>query len=402
METETLLPALDQIITRVFIVESYILGDPQKNFLVCYRGKLRSEDSAAAYDQLTEWVRFYGLTPLFRLEKGEQVIYLIRGLPKPKESNPWINLALFALTVASVLLTGAQLAYTGPALSSLGELMRVSIANLAGGLPFALSMMAILTAHEFGHYFAGRHHGVHVSLPYFIPLPFSQFGTMGAFINLKEPPKNRRILLDIGIAGPLAGLAVAIPVLALGLWLSKVEALPGSIAAGAGLQLEGNSILYLLMKRIVLGQWLPAPASYQGLLPVLYWLRYLFTGTPTPLGGMDVMLHPVAWAGWAGILITSLNLIPAGQLDGGHMMYVLFGKEGARKALPVILLTMALLGMFWSGWWLWGILILMLGRVYAEPLDQITVLDGRRKRLAVLALVVFVLVFTPVPMVLWT
>lgn len=401
MEIETLPPAVDQIVARVFTVDTYILGDPKKNFVICYSGRLRVEDSAAAYDQLTGWLKPYDLTPLFRVEKEVQKVYLIRGLPKPKESNPWVNLVLFGLTIVSVLLTGATLAYRGPEVTTIGDLLRVSLANLSNGLPFALSMMAILSAHEFGHYFAGRYHGVHVSLPYFIPLPFSQFGTMGAFINLKEPVKNRRILLDIGIAGPLAGLAVAIPVLALGLWLSKVSPLPASVDAGTGLQLEGNSLLYLLIKRIVLGEWLPAPVSYQGLPPVIYWIRYLLTGTPLPLGGMDVMLHPVAWAGWAGILVTSLNLIPAGQLDGGHILYVVFGKDGARKILPLILMLMMLLGIFWNGWWLWGILILMLGRVYAEPLDQITPLDARRKRLAILTLAVFILVFTPVPLVLW-
>ncbi len=167
----------------------------------------------------------------------------------------------------------------------------------------------------------------HVTLPYFLPFPLSPFGTLGAFIQLKEPPRNKRILMDIGIAGPLAGLVVAIPVLLLGLSLSKVE--PINLAPGQGFTLEGNSLLYLFAKFLVFGRLLPAPSSYGNLPPVLYWIRYFFTSQPLPLGGMDVMIHPIAWAGWAGLLVTAINLIPAGQLDGGHLMYVLLGKTDA-------------------------------------------------------------------------
>jgi len=237
---------------------------------------------------------------------------------------------------------------------------------------------------------------VHVTLPYFIPMPFSAFGTMGAFINMKEPAKNRRHLLDIGIAGPLAGLVVAIPVLFIGLSLSEITRLVP--APDQMIQLEGNSIIYLIAKFLTFGQLLPAPASYNGTAPIIYWIIYFFTGQPLPIGGLDVNLHPVAWAGWAGLLVTAMNLIPAGQLDGGHVLYVLLGREKARKVLPFILGGLVLLGLAWSGWWLWAGIIFLLGRTYAEPMDQITPLDDRRKWLAVLALVVFILTFIPVPL----
>jgi membrane-associated protease RseP (regulator of RpoE activity) len=224
---------------------------------------------------------------------------------------------------------------------------------------------------------------------------------MGAFIQLKEPPKNRRILLDIGIAGPLAGLVVAIPVLFLGLYLSNVDRLPLFLQAGEGFSLEGNSILYLLAKYIVFGQWLPDPGSADNFNGFIYWIRYFFTGRPIPFGGEDVILHPVAWAGWAGLLITALNLIPAGQLDGGHILFVLIGKK-ARLILPFILGALIILGTVWSGWWLWAFLIFFLGRVYAEPLDQITPLDSKRKALAIIGLIVFLLVFTPIPLSYFT
>jgi membrane-associated protease RseP (regulator of RpoE activity) len=229
-------------------------------------------------------------------------------------------------------------------------------------------------------------------------MPFSPFGTMGAFINMKEHPKNRRQLLDIGIAGPLSGLIVAIPVLLLGLSLSTVSSLPQAMPPGS--MMEGNSLLYLLSKFAVFGQFLPAPETYGGMNPILYWVRYFFTGTPFPFGGLDVQLHPVAFAGWAGILITGLNLIPAGQLDGGHMLYVLFGRRTAQRILPFILVALVGLGFVWSGWWLWAMIIFILGRVYAEPLDQITPLDGRRRFMAGLALILFVLTFTPVPLLI--
>lgn len=164
--------------------------------------------------------------------------------------------------------------------------------------------------------------------------------------------------------------------------------------------MEGNSLIYLLSKFIVLHQVLPHPITYGVVPPLVYWLKYFFTGQPFPFGGMDVNLSPVAWAGWAGLLVTSLNLVPAGQLDGGHMLYVLLGSKGARRVWPFILVALVILGFFWSGWWLWAALIFFLGRVYAEPLDQITPLDGRRKALAVLALIIFVLVFIPVPLIL--
>ena len=164
------------------------------------------------------------------------------------------------------------------------------------------------------------------------------------------------------------------------------------------LQMVGNSLLYLLIKFLSFGQLLPAPVSYANANPILYWIGYFFTARPYPVGGMDVMLHPVAWAGWAGMLVTALNLIPAGQLDGGHAIYVLLGKEKTMRVRAIVLVILIALGFVWSGWWLWAAIIYFLGRFYAEPLDQITELDGRRKMLAAVGLVIFLLVFTPVPL----
>jgi membrane-associated protease RseP (regulator of RpoE activity) len=379
------------IVARFLRIEDTTWGEQKKGYLVRYRGSLYNQDSAQAYDQVAEALRTVGVTPLFRLEENRHAVILLPGVIQPKPTKIWGNILFFALTVISVTFTGAV-----SAAGALPTTINGWIPFMLGGLSFAVALLTILLSHEFGHYLAGRYHKTAVTLPFFIPFPLSLFGTMGAFIQLKEPPRNRRILLDIGIAGPLAGLIVAIPILLLGLYLSPVSQLPFHFSQ-AGPLLEGNSILYLLLKFIAKGQLLPQPMNYSSLNHLLYWVRYFFTGTPLPAGGLDVSLNPIAWAGWAGLLVTSLNLIPAGQLDGGHLMYVLLGKRTTRL-LPFILGALLLLGMVWSGWWFWAALIFLLGRSHAEPLDQITPLDPKRKALAVLGVIVFFLVFMPVPL----
>jgi Zn-dependent protease len=383
-------------INRVMRVEDITWGDEKQNFLVRYRGHLYG-DPQEAYEQLAASLHRLEVTPLFRNEAGKHTVVLMKSIVRPRRSNPWVNLLLFALTLLSMLFSGSLPYYDGPITGDLRILLPHLWPALGLGLSFAVSLLAILLAHEFGHYLAARYHRTAVTLPYFIPFPLSPFGTMGAFIQLKEPPRNKRVLLDIGAAGPLAGLVVAIPVLFLGLYLSEVSRLPVVLRPGEGLSLEGNSILYLLAKYLVFGEWLPRPVSFAGLDPAIYWIRYFFTGQPVPLGGTDVLLHPVAWAGWAGLLVTALNLIPAGQLDGGHLLHVLLGRR-ARSVLPFILVALIALGTVWTGWWLWAFLIFMLGRVYAEPLDMITPLDSSRRAVAILGLVIFVLVFTPIPL----
>jgi membrane-associated protease RseP (regulator of RpoE activity) len=387
IDTEILTP----LVSRVFKIEDVTRGGSKDNYLVRYRGKLII-DSVSAYDALAKSLKYYRITPLFRNEKDQQIILLINGVIEPKPSNPWVNLILFMITFLSVIFAGALYAYDGPEPNSISDLLASILFSLPKGIPFAISLLTILLAHEFGHYLAGRYHKTHVTLPYFLPLPFSPFGTLGAFIQLKEPPKNKRVLLDIGLAGPIAGLIVAIPVLFIGLSLSQLT----PIESTPGLILEGNSILYLASKYLMFGKLLPEPIHYE-ITPFLYWIRYFFTSQPIPIGGMDVLIHPVAWAGWAGLLVTALNLIPAGQLDGGHVIFTLFGHR-AKSFFPVILVALVGLGFFWNGWWLWAVLLFFLGRVYAEPLDQITELDERRRAFAILGVVIFILTFTPVPL----
>jgi membrane-associated protease RseP (regulator of RpoE activity) len=377
------------LVARVFRVEDVTSEDPRKGFFLRYRGQLLSEDSAGAYDQLSETLRPYNSMPIFRIEDDRQVIYIAPKQPDPKQDKISTNIILFVLTVLSVMLAGAQV--EGPIPDDfVGQLLLLG-KNIFTGWPFALSLLGILLAHELGHYFMSRYHKTPATLPYFIPFPFSPLGTMGAAIIMRAIPKNKRVLFDIGVAGPIAGLVVAIPVLFLGLYLSTL----GTIDPNPNGFIEGNSLLYLFAKYVTFGQLLPAPVEPQGFL---YWVRYFFTGGPVPFGGTDVFIHPVAFAGWAGILVTALNLIPAGTLDGGHVVYSLFGDK-ARKAFPFIIGLLIVLGIFWSGWWLWAALLFWLGRVHAEPLDQITTLDPPRRLLAVAMIIIFLLVFMPVPFV---
>ena len=387
---------LSSLVSRVFRYDDVTLGDPNKGYFLRYRGELL-RDSVEAYDQLAEALRSYDITPLFRLEEGRQTVLLVRGVIHPKPGKVWVNLLLFALTLLSVLLAGVPYSCNSPVpQGALGQIWAL-ITHLWMGWPFAVSLLAILLAHEFGHYFVGRARGAAVTLPYFIPFPFSPIGTMGAFIQMKSIPRNKRALFDLAVAGPLAGLVVAIPVLLLGLSLSSLGTVTASPCALVQVE-EGNSVLYLLSKFIVFGKLLPASGSLTGLPLLFHWISYFFVGNPSPLGSTDVIISQVAWAGWVGLMVTFLNLIPAGQLDGGHVIYAVFGRR-VNRIVPVILVFTVLLGFFWSGWWLWAFLIFLLGRSHAEPLDQITQLDPRRKALAVLMLVIFLIVLMPVPFI---
>ena len=380
---------LTNLVARIFRIEDVTSEDPRKGYFLRYRGRLLDEDSASLYDRLADSLTPYSVIPLFKIEDSQQVIYLAPKPPEPKAEKISTNIILFVLTVISVMLAGAQPEGDFPA--DFGGQMLMLFKSILSGWPFALSLLGILLAHELGHYFMSRHHKTPATLPYFIPLPppLGLLGTMGAAIIMRGTPKNKRVLFDIGVAGPIAGLIVAVPVLFLGLSLSTT----GTIEPNPNTFLEGNSLIYLFAKFVTFGKLLPAPVEPQG---IGYWVRYFFTGQPVPFGGLDVFIHPVAFAAWAGLLVTALNLIPAGTLDGGHVIYALFGSK-ARKAFPFIFGLLIVGGYFRNGWWLWAIILYWLGRVNAEPLDQITTLDPPRRLLGFAMIIVFFLVLMPVP-----
>jgi membrane-associated protease RseP (regulator of RpoE activity) len=323
-----------------------------------FRGYLQ-EEPERAFAELARRLEPLDYTPTLTRDDengGQDVLVAVRGVVKPRPSRAWINGALFVITVFTTLLAGSY--YEG--------------GGLLSGTPFAFTLLAILGTHEFGHYFVARYHRAAVTLPYFIPFPalsgMLSLGTMGAVIQLRSPIRNRKQLFDIGVAGPLAGLVIAIPMLIYGLSQSPV----GPPPINSGYLQEGNSLLYLGLKYLVHGRILPGD-------------------------GLDVQMNSMTYAAWIGLFVTCLNLLPMGQLDGGHIIYALFG----RRAWQIARLTagaLFVLGfMGWMGWFLWVILPLVFGLRHPPPLNDHTPLDGRRKLLGIAMIAIFVLVFTPVP-----
>lgn len=270
---------------------------------------------------------------------------------------PWLQIVLFLLTLVTTTVAGALQNGVDPLADPWGIL---------SGLPFAATLIMILLVHEMGHYFMSRHHGVKVTPPYFLPAP-SFIGTFGAFIKMQSSPSDRRSLFDVGASGPLAGLVVAVPAVIVGLHFSTVSP-PGSATGGITL---GSSLLLSLLTWLTLG-----------LLP----------------DEANIIMHPVGFAGWIGLFVTSINLLPIGQLDGGHVAYALFGRKQIWVSRAAVISILALgLMRWWDGWLIWGILLLLLGLGHPPPLEQGMPLDMKRKRLGWAVLIVLVMTFTPVP-----
>jgi len=271
---------------------------------------------------------------------------------------PVVHVVLFVLTFITTAMAGAFQAGANP----LAEWR-----SITAGFPFAGTLMSILLFHELGHYTLAKRHGVEATLPYFIPGPPFFIGTFGAFIRMKSPPATRRALFDVGAAGPWAGLFVAIPAVLVGLRLSEVHPL--------GLNDEGlilgDSILFSFLTRVALGTT-PSDAT--------------------------IVLHPVALAGWFGLFVTCLNLLPVGQLDGGHVTYAMFGRAH-RWIARVFLLIIAFLGMRgWEGWFVWIVLLMVIGIDHPPTRDTAAPLRGRRLLAAWLTVAVFIVTFIPEPL----
>lgn len=240
---------------------------------------------------------------------------------------------------------------------------------LAGGKLYALSLFLILGAHEFGHYFASVKNGVRTTLPLFIPAPPGLFllGTFGAMIVIKDPIPNRRVLMEIGAAGPIAGFIVAVPTLIIGLFLSETVAPTGQSGFSFG-----SSIIMIILSKTILGV--------------------------TPLSvDFNIQLHPLALAGWVGLFVTAINLFPIGQLDGGHILYALIGEKSKiwAKCFFVFLLFLVY---FWPNWGVWAILLLVITRFKSAPLEDEEVLLQKNHKIAgYAAIVILLLTFVPVP-----
>jgi membrane-associated protease RseP (regulator of RpoE activity) len=288
----------------------------------------------------------------------------------------WPALLLLLLTVLSTLTVGAEFAQSyaqnrEPFSGDQNPFAMIALAFkhpsvLALGIPFSFTLLAVLLAHEMGHYFAGKYYGIDVSYPYFIPAP-TLFGTFGAFIRIRSPITTRRALFDVGLAGPVVGFIIAVPAMAWAIAASKI--VPG---------VQNNAAILFghpLLMRVLIGWFHP------GVNP--NW----------------VLLHPVGRAAWVGLFATALNLLPAWQLDGGHIVYSLASRHHRRISLAVAL-TLVALGIYcWPGWALWGMILLLLSLRFRHPplLDRWEPLDPSRRLWAVVALLIFLLCFTPWP-----
>ncbi|HEX9443979.1 MAG TPA: site-2 protease family protein [Candidatus Binatia bacterium] len=268
----------------------------------------------------------------------------------------WLHAVLFLATFFTTTVAGAVQA---------GVDFISDPRQLVAGLPFSATLMSILLVHEMGHYLMSRYYRVEATLPYFIPGP-SFIGTFGAFIKMQSQMPHRRALFDIGAAGPLAGFVLSVPAVVVGFRLSTIG--PADPSGGISL---GSSLLLTFLSKLTLG-----------VVP----------------DDVNILLHPIGAAGWVGLFVTALNLLPAGQLDGGHVTYAMFGKRAvwlARLTLAA-LATLAITGL-WSGWWVWALLIFFTGVRHPPPVDPDTPLDRKRKILGWVVLAILAVTFIPTP-----
>lgn len=267
-----------------------------------------------------------------------------------------LHILLFILTSMTTLLAGATMR---------GVIPWQNPEKIYLGLPFSITIMTILITHELSHYFMSRRHNVSVTLPYFIPAP-SMIGTFGAIIKMKPPIYDRRSLIDIGSAGPLGGFITAVVAVIIGLDYSKI--IPsGAFKEGFSL---GDSILFSFLAKIVLNI---DPNKY------------------------DILLHPIAFAGWIGLFVTSVNLLPVGQLDGGHIAYALLGEKQRWVARFIITLLFILGFTRWEGWLMWAFLMLLIGYRHPSVVYPEIQLDSKRKLIGILSFLIFIVTFIPVP-----
>lgn len=326
---------------------------------------LTSADDAIA--RLRERFRGTGWTPLLTpAEDGAPSLALIPvSLDRAEQIGQryWLHALLLLATLATTIWAGAL---------HQGINLLQEPGRFAAGLPYSFGLMLILGAHEMGHYIAARKHAMHVSLPYFIPVPFA-LGTFGAFISLRSPAPSRRALFDMAVAGPLAGLVFAIPALLIGLPMSTVtETAPSAMAMHGGGVNVGSSLLLATLASLSLGD---------------------------DLTGHVIILHPLAFAGWLGLLVTALNLLPIGQLDGGHISDAMFGQRRSAMIGMAALVALFGLGIFvWSGLLFWAFIVWFIaGRKGLPPLNDITALGAGRLALGWFALAILAVILLPVP-----
>lgn len=351
---------------------------------VIFQGKLL-EDSEPTYPILVERFKPLGYTPMLRRKNNVDMLLVFEGLLQGRQfSSPaWLHVLLLAVTILTTTISGAQFQGIGldRFLSALSRGRWSDIGWILGlGAPFALTLLLILGVHEMGHYLAARRHGVEVTLPYFIPFPFFLLGTLGAVIFIKSPLNNRKALFDVGISGPLAGFVVALAAFILGLTLPPTDR------------------NYLLREIGGLrGEQIGMPILLQTLGDVLY--PNLTEARNVTSLSVFVARQPIAFAAWFGMLLTVLNLLPIGQLDGGHVMYTLFGQWAWYIALGAFCLLIFLGMTVFPSLIFFAFLALMTGLRHPPPGDDITPLNRGRRWLGYATIVLFFLIGTATPFV---
>jgi membrane-associated protease RseP (regulator of RpoE activity) len=331
--------------------------------VILFRGALRV-DAAHALQTLLARFAPLGYTPFLRAEGGGVMVQAWPLGDMTQPARPVLALTLFALTVVSTFVAGAAFFVGSETFDAYRALPFPGW--LVSGAPFAVTLLAILGVHEFGHYFTARYYGAAVSLPYFIPAPML-FGTFGAIIRMRSPARDRNALFDIAAAGPLAGLLVAIPALILGLMWSRVVPATGDASFGG--------FGYSLFTRLFV---------------------YLRFG---PVDGMAVVTHPMADAAWVGCFVTALNLFPVGQLDGGRIAYALSARRHRVLGVTTWVVLLALGALTGSvNWFVWAaLLFFVVGFDHGPPLDDLTPLTPARRLLGVVCLILSVLLIPPIP-----
>jgi len=333
---------------------------------VAFFCRIDEETLEGNFESLRNSLSEKGYVPMLRYEKGEHILYIIQK-PKRKEKSIWINISLLIATIITTILTGSILNMGHFEIQEATNILDVfSINNLfSGTLFFALPLMSILFVHEMGHYFTSKKNGIKTSLPFFIPippiLPVFNIGTFGALISSSDPMPNKKALFDVGISGPLAGFIIAIPVTAIGIITSEIVPISDF---SSGEIILGSSFLFIILSNII----------------------------HTIPEGFALNMNSTAFAGWVGLLITSINLLPAGQLDGGHIFRAVLGEK--QKYVGWI----AVFIMIFTGWTFFAIIIvLMMGMLHPPPLNDDTEIDMKRKLLFFVALAILILCFIPFP-----
>jgi len=338
---------------------------------VAFFCRIDEETLEGNFDSLRKSLSEKGYIPMLRYEKGEHIIYIIQK-PKKKEKSKWINASLLIATIITTILTGSILNMGHIEIQTVDNIQDIfSINNLFNGTVFfALPLMSILFVHEMGHYFTSKKHGIKTSLPFFIPippiLPYFNIVTFGALISSSDPMPNKKALFDVGISGPLAGFIIAIPVTAIGITTSEIVPISNF---PDGEVILGSSFLFIILSNMI----------------------------HTIPEGFAINMNSTAFAGWVGLLITSINLLPAGQLDGGHIFRAVLGEK--QKYVGWI----AVFIMIFTGWTFFAIIIvLMMGMIHPPPLNDNTDIDMKRKALFFVALTILILCFIPFPISTYT